>query len=117
MLHETRVSRDYFRKDKYHEYRKCMWGTLLIMAMVAVPAIVFCIYPYYNGNTNQLTAEEFQKDIVGIAAVVGITAVLAIVFFFMAKWELKKIQKEDLEKSLHGEQKEKEKIENFNPFI
>lgn len=117
MIYRTKVSGDYLKKDKYHLYRKCMWAMLVCAALVAVMVIVCMVYPYYNGNTNQLTAEEFQNSIVTVGGIFGIMVALAIMYLVLAKWELNKVQKEDLEKSLHGEQKEKEKIDNFNPFI
>lgn len=117
MINNTKVSRDYLKKDKYYEYIKYMYAMLIMTVIVAVMSIIFFVYPYYNGNTNQLTAEEFQNSIVTIGGVLGMSVSLTILFFVLAKREQNKVQKEDLEKSLHGEQKEKENIENFNPFI
>ena len=117
MINKTKVSHDYLKKDKYYEYRKYMYAMLIMSVIVAVMSIIFFVYPYYNGNTNQLTVEEFQNSIVTTGVVLGMLVALTILFFVLTKWERNKIQKEDLEKSLHGEQKEKENIENFNPFI
>lgn len=117
MITNTKVSRDYLKKDKYYSYKKYAYIMLIASVIVAAMAIVCFVYPYYNGNTNQLTAEEFQNSIITIGGVLGMSVALTILYFVLAKREQNKMQKEDLEKSLHGEQKEKENIENFNPFI
>lgn len=117
MITNTKVSRDYLKKDKYYSYKKYSYGMLTLSVILAVMTIVCFVYPYYNGNTKQLTAEEFQNSILTTGVVLGITVTLTILFFILTKLERNRIQNEDLEKSLHGEQKEKENIENFNPFI
>lgn len=117
MIHKTTVSRDYLKTSKYHEYKKYSFGMLIVAAVIAVIAVVSFIYPYYNGNTNHLTVKEFQNSILTIGGVLGGAIILTVLFFVLAKLELQKLQKEELEEQLHGEQKEKENIENFNPFI
>lgn len=117
MMFETKISKEYLKKSKYYDYRRYAWGMLALTVILVGMMIVRGIWPYYNGNPYQLTAEEFQNDIYGGAGAFAGGMALSILFFILSHLELKKIQKEDLEKELYGEQKEKEQIENYDPFI
>jgi len=117
MIYQKKVSPEYLKKHKYYQYRKYGQAMLLLAVVVAGIIVVTVLIPFFNNNANNLTETELQNTLITGSFIILGEILLAILFFIFAKKENKRIKKEDSEKELHDIQKEKEQIENFDPFI
>lgn len=90
---------------------------LLFAIVVAGMMVVMVLLPFLNNNANNLTETELQNTLITGSFIILGEIFLAILFFIFAKKESQRMKKEDSEKDVHNIQKEKEQIENFDPFI